>query len=109
MRGAIQWAFTVNCDLTTEQRVYQQNPTFSDFPPDPQNGRSSRGKAKNHQNTAESPERDVQLADDILPILAYGPRELGQPYSAANRGRTNKRHPTCKGPVRCHVAWPKRS
>src|ERR1700759_1724033 len=46
------------------------------------------------QATAESPERDVQLADDILPILAYEPREFPQPYSAANRGRTNKRRPT---------------
>src|ERR1700730_2244747 len=61
------------------------------------------------QATAESPERDVQLADDILPILAYEPREFPQPYSAANRGRTNKRRPICERPARCHVASPNRS
>ena len=56
------------------------------------------------QSTAESPERDVQSADYIFPILAYGPREFTQLYSAANRGRTNKRHPTSNGrfDVTCH-------
>src|SRR5258706_13740506 len=44
------------------------------------------------QSTAQSPERDVQSADDIFPILAYGPPEFAQPSSAANRGRTNRRH-----------------
>jgi hypothetical protein len=34
------------------------------------------------QSRAESPERDVQSADGILPILAYGPPECAQPYSA---------------------------
>src|SRR6266404_8883215 len=61
------------------------------------------------QSTAESPERDVQSADGIFPILAYGAPEFAQPYSAANRGRTNKRHPTCERPDRCHVASPNRS
>src|SRR5260370_36621680 len=61
------------------------------------------------QSTAENPERDIQSADGIFPILAYGPPEFAQPYSAANRGRTNKRHPTCERPDRCHVASPNRS
>ena len=43
------------------------------------------------QSRAESPQRDVQSVDGIFPILAYGPPEFAQPYSAANRGRTNKR------------------
>ena len=60
------------------------------------------------QSTAESHERDVQSADGIFPILAYGPREFAQPNSEANRGRTNKRHPTCERPDRCPVASPNR-
>jgi hypothetical protein len=39
------------------------------------------------QSIAESPERDLQSADGIFPILAYGPRAFTQPSSAANRGR----------------------
>ena|ERR1700732_4887652 len=61
------------------------------------------------QSTAESRERDVQSAHDILSILADGPPEFAWPYPAANRGRTDKRHPTSERPDRCHAALPNRS
>src|ERR1700730_17855007 len=61
------------------------------------------------QSTAESSERDVQSVDGIFLILAHGLPEFAWPYSAVNRGRTNRRHPTSERPDRCHAASPNRS